>query len=247
MKLPIYFISDNHFMIETSLDEENRRLRLFSLFKSIKSTGGTLVIGGDFFDFWFDKNEMTTIYYEDILSELELLNQSGISIHYIAGNHDYWDFGYFHKRFNANFHKGDLIIQSENQKILVTHGDGLLKNDHSYRVMKKIIRHPISISLFALLPEGWGVKAAKFVSRTSEKKSRMNVINDNVKSEIKDYHANYWEKKYNTVLVGHYHQTGISKVSSKRLIFMGDWINYFTVTRFDKSGWSQNIWEDIVE
>ena len=54
MKLPIYFISDNHFLLENSKLELERRLKLFQLFCEIQKTGGTLVIGGDFFDFWLE-------------------------------------------------------------------------------------------------------------------------------------------------------------------------------------------------
>ena len=52
MQLPIYFISDNHFMLSKNELESKRRRKLFDLFVKIKKTGGTLIIGGDFFDFW---------------------------------------------------------------------------------------------------------------------------------------------------------------------------------------------------
>ena len=54
LSLPIYFVSDNHFSMEKSDGEQNRREKLFSLFDKIESSKGTLIIGGDFFDFWFD-------------------------------------------------------------------------------------------------------------------------------------------------------------------------------------------------
>ena len=40
MKLPIYIISDNHFLLEKSKEEQNRRRKLFDLFENIKKTGG---------------------------------------------------------------------------------------------------------------------------------------------------------------------------------------------------------------
>ena len=46
MKLPIYCISDNHFLLENNLDEMKRRQKLFSLFHYIKKTGGTLILDG---------------------------------------------------------------------------------------------------------------------------------------------------------------------------------------------------------
>ena len=51
MKKPIYIISDNHFLLEKSNIEEQRRQKLFKLFEKIKKSGGTLILGGDFLTF----------------------------------------------------------------------------------------------------------------------------------------------------------------------------------------------------
>ena len=69
------------------------------VFDKIKITGGTLVIGGDFFDFWFNYQYVIPSGYVDLLEHLSRLHRSGISIHFVLGNHDYWDFGYFNKYF----------------------------------------------------------------------------------------------------------------------------------------------------
>ena len=71
------------------------------------------------------------------------LHNNNIDIHYIVGNHDYWDFGYLNKITGMNIYKSDLEFEYNNQKILITHGDGILKSDYSYRFMKKIIRSKI--------------------------------------------------------------------------------------------------------
>ena len=81
--------------------EIDRREKLYHVFDKIKSSGGTLIIGGDFFDFWFDYNSPHLTEYNSLIYELNQLSKSGIEIHYILGNHDYWDFGSFKKKFNA--------------------------------------------------------------------------------------------------------------------------------------------------
>mgnify|MGYP001220418019 CR=1 FL=1 len=109
MKLPLYFISDVHFQMTNSKQEKLRRKKMYSLFKKIQNTGGTLIIGGDFFDFWYDYGYYIAPEYSDVFDELDKLNQSGINIHYVAGNHDYWDFGFFKKKFKAKFYKNDQL------------------------------------------------------------------------------------------------------------------------------------------
>ena len=46
-----------------------------------------------------------------------------------------------------------------------------------------------------------------------------------------DYAKSQWLMGYTTVLIGHYHQKGIMEENGKYLIFMGDWLRHFTVTR----------------
>ena len=140
MKAPFYIISDNHFMMKDTLDEKKRREKLFAIFDKIKSNKeGTLIIGGDFFDFWFETDYVIPSGYQDLIDELKELNESGIGIHYLAGNHDYWNFGYLENKINLKFHKGNLQFNFNKNRILITHGDGLLKKDFSYRIFKKII------------------------------------------------------------------------------------------------------------
>ena len=127
MHSPFYIISDNHFMMKNTSSEKDRREKLFKVFSLIKKEGkGTLIIGGDFFDFWFETKNIVPKGYENLIVALQELNDAGIEIHFIAGNHDYWDFGYLQRTANINFHKGDLKFMLNGKNILITHGDGFL-------------------------------------------------------------------------------------------------------------------------
>ncbi len=241
MKLPIYCISDNHFSIVDSEYEKNRRNKLFSLFEKIKTTGGTLIIGGDFFDFWFDYKSHHP-NYTSLFSSLSNLSNKGIEIHYILGNHDYWDFGYFTKTFNGIVHHNDLHhIFPDGNKLLFTHGDGLLKSDVGYRLMRKIIRSQICIFLFKLLGQKIGYKIAQLISNTSAHYHHHDDKADTIISEICSTMKKYTDQ-YNYILVGHYHQIGIFDINNTKIIFMGDWLNKFTVTIYNGEEWVQEEW-----
>ncbi|SVD42292.1 uncharacterized protein METZ01_LOCUS395146, partial [marine metagenome] len=220
-KQPVYFISDNHFVSEATPSEKERRNRLYQVFEKIKNTGGTLVIGGDFFDFWFNYKYVIPSGYEDLLDHLDDLNQSGITIHYVLGNHDYWDFGYFKKKFNALVYDQNLEINNGNAKIQVCHGDGLLKNDIGYRFMKKIIRSKLCIFLFRNFHADWGCWLARKISKTSEAYNHNDTKSKSIRKEMIEYAQTQWAAGFTTVLLGHYHQTGIVEENGKHLIFMG--------------------------
>ena len=245
LKLPVYFISDNHFHFNVNNEEQKRRSCLFNLFKNIKSTGGTLVIGGDFFDYWFNYKYVIPYGYIDLLGELEKLNKSGIKIHYILGNHDYWDFGYFKNKFSAEVYDGNMNIKCSNNIIQVCHGDGLLKNDIGYRILKKIIRSKLFIFSFRNLHADWGCWLATKISNLSSSYNHIDDTNKQIRMEMVEYARTQWKVGINTVLLGHYHQTGIIEENGNRLIFLGDWIKHFTVTRFDENGWWQGRFDEV--
>ena len=150
MEQPIYIVSDNHFtMNDSDVHEQERRNKLFNVLNKIKKNKrGTLIIGGDFFDYWFEYKNVIPNGYQNIIEELKNLKKSGITIHYILGNHDYWDFGYLNKEIGLITHKNDFEFNYNNKKILITHGDGLLKNDYGYRCMNRIIRSKLNLILF---------------------------------------------------------------------------------------------------
>ena len=245
MKKPIYIVSDNHFMLTKSNDEIIRREKIFNLFNHINNTKGTLIIGGDFFDFWLESFYGVPAYYEDILSELKKLNSNGIEIHYVVGNHDYWDFGFLTKNCGIIIHKSDFIFNINNKNFLITHGDGLLKNDSLYRFMKKIIRSKLFVLLVRLMPSSIMTAIAKQISNTNSKFDQSEHLPQHCKKELEDYAINEIENNnINTVLMGHYHQLGIKEINDGYFIHLGDWITQFTVTIFNEEGcWEQKSWD----
>ena len=67
---------------------------------------------------------------------------------------------------------------------------------------------------------------------------------DTIRHEINEYIQNHWINNYDVILVGHYHLTGIDSINNKKIIYLGDWLNYYTVTYLNDSGWKQLSWEE---
>jgi len=248
MKAPFYIISDNHFMMDDNDEEKARRKKLFAIFKKIKQNKtGTLIIGGDFFDFWFETNYAVPNGYQNIIKELIAVKKSGVDIHYIAGNHDYWDFGYLSKTTDLIFHKKDLEFNYNNQKILITHGDGLLKNDYGYRFMKKIIRSKLFIYLFKLFPPHISFKLANKLSRSSSHYNHNDKFINTIIKDVSNYAKDKWANNINIVMVGHYHQQKIIHNKESSLIFLGDWLGKYTVTTLNEDEIWQGNWKEFIE
>ena len=248
MKAPFYIISDNHFMMQDNIEEHDRRKKLFSVFASIKKQGpGTLIIGGDFFDFWFETDYVVPNGYHDLIEELALLNSAGIEIHYLAGNHDYWNFGYLEKKIGLTFYKGDLEFNFNNSNILITHGDGLLKSDYGYRLLKKIIRHSIFIKLFKMMPPKISFNLANQLSKSSSDYNHNNKFIKTIMHDISEYAKMQWSNNHDIVMVGHYHQQKVIREKDGVLIFLGDWLTKFSVTTLNEKGIWQGNWDEFIK
>ena len=146
---------------------------------------------------------------------------------------------------HADVYDGNMEFEYNNLRIQVCHGDGLLKNDIGYRLIKKIIRSNLCIFLFRNFHADWGCWLAKQVSRISGSYHNHDSNNETIRNEMIGYARTQWDVGFKTVLLGHYHQTGIIKENGNSLIFMGDWLRHYTVTRLEKNGWWQGNWKEI--
>ena len=241
MKTPIFFVSDNHFQKRNDEDERRRRNLFYSLLDHIKESKGTLIIGGDFFDFWFEYTGYIPFEYLDIFEKLKELKNNGIEIYYVLGNHDYWDFGFFNKIFATKSFKDEFYFQHDHQNFLIIHGDGVLKEDRGYRLFRRIIRSRLCIALYSILPPSIGYYIAKKISHADKPKEYYK-DNKQLKEKLVQYAKEKW-KDTDILLVGHYHQAGIIEENNKKLIFLGDWLNKYLVTKYDNGNWEQINWD----
>ena len=255
MNGPIYIVSDNHFSMNNNNSEKERREKLFKVFEKIKSefvskynNTSSLILGGDFFDYWFEYNNVIPTGYSSLLESLKNLTEMGIDVHFVVGNHDYWDFGYLHKTTGMKVHKTDLEFVYNNQKILLTHGDGLLRKDYGYKLLKLIIRHPVFIKLFKILPPNWTCSLAKKISKSSSKYNHHDKYVDTIKKDINSFAENKWTEGFDSILVGHYHQTGIiNNKNNNKIIYLGDWLSKFTVTMINENKYWQGDWKEFLD
>ena len=65
--------------------------------------------------------------------------------------------------------------------------------------------------------------------------------------DITKFSKKKWDEGYDSVLVGHYHQTGINNYGNKKLIYLGDWLSKYTVTVFDDNNCWQGNWEQFID
>ena len=171
----LFFISDAHFGAESPEKEKLKSARFFSFLEYFECQDADLYIVGDLFDFWFEYKHAVPRRHFQIIAYLSDLCRKGRNIHYLAGNHDFWLGSFMENEVGLVLHPDHYSIPDLPYRIYVKHGDGLMKNDHGYRFLKKVLRNPVNIFLYRLLHPDFGIPLALFFSSWSrEVKDRAN-------------------------------------------------------------------------
>ncbi|MBK6909520.1 MAG: UDP-2,3-diacylglucosamine diphosphatase [bacterium] len=110
--------------------------------------GGSLVINGDLFDFWYEWKTVIPKRFFRILRTLQEATESGTPVYLLAGNHDFRLRGFLEQEIGLRTIQDALTLQIARQSIFVFHGDGVLRSDYGYRLLKRILRNRLAQRLF---------------------------------------------------------------------------------------------------
>lgn len=227
----IYFLSDAHLGAQDHEAEARKAHHLVSFLEYFAAQDAILVIVGDLFDFWFEYRHAIPQRHFHIISLLTNLCRSGKEIHYMAGNHDFWLGSFMKNEVGLHLHLDDYVINNENYKIFMKHGDGLLKKDYLYRAMKKVLRSPLNTSLYRMLHPDLGIPLALFCSHLSRQASR-----DRSGYSDMDYREFAYARiadGYDYVVLGHTHWPALEQHGGGWYINPGYWMDDFTFAVID--------------
>ena len=225
--MSIYFISDAHFGHDNPEKERLKLSKLDSFFEMVASEGEKLYILGDLFDFWFEYKHTIPKDHVAVLFRLSKLIESGVKLTYVAGNHDFWLGDLLTDQLGIEIYKDELSVTHDGKKMLLTHGDGLAKNDRAYRILKRIMRNRFNIFLYRQVPPDIGIPFAKWCSRlsrghTSERPK------ESFLQEYRDYAERRLGEGHDCVICAHTHYPEKIEFDNGIYINTGDWFENFT-------------------
>ena len=90
----------------------------------------------------------------------------------------------------------------------------------------------------------------KFANKLSKSSSGYNHNDDYVDmiiNDLSEFAKKQWKNNIDIVMVGHYHQEKIISEENKKLVFLGDWLDKFTVTLLNDDGVWQGNWKQFIE
>ena len=218
----VYFIADAHLGVRSREREAVREERLHDFLRSLAGRAGRLVIAGDLFDFWFEYRAAIPRRHFATLAILRGLRESGVALTYLNGNHDFWLGRFLADEVGIETVGGPLALAAQGRRLWVHHGDGLVGGDLGYRMLRAVIRHPVSIALYGLLHPDLGIPLAHLVSRWSrQSRGESRLEPERLWREIA---MPRFAEGFDGVLVGHFHHAYERREPGREFFLLGDWI-----------------------
>lgn len=232
---PFFIVSDTH--LGAVPESTEREFRRFLAERAAQGSG--LLINGDLFDFWFEYRTVVPARHVRVLAALADLVESGVPLYFVGGNHDAWGGEFLEREVGATLLEGPIVADLGGRRALVAHGDGVGEGDLGYRILKRFIRHPITVGAFRLIHPDWGAWIAGRVSSTEEKSSPHDDSGTSRAVPIRE-----WARReigarpdIDLVVAGHAHVPEIVEVQPGRYyVNSGDWVRNRTYVELPAGG-----------
>lgn len=226
----IYFFSDAHLGLGTKDEDRAKEDRIVNFLDRIRTDADHLFILGDLFDYWFEYKTVVPKGYARLFASLAELNRTGIGITYLAGNHDFWMKGYLAEEFNIEVFPDPIERIIGGKRFYLHHGDGLVKDDTGYRLLKRIFRNKFNIWLFSWVHPDITAGIARWSSRTSRDYTSGRKFEA---TDMIDFAARKITAGYDFVIMGHNHRSLCKRIGKGTYVNLGDWITENTYAVFD--------------
>jgi UDP-2,3-diacylglucosamine hydrolase len=232
----IFFTSDFHLGLQTGSPPVDREKKVVRWLNSVAPDAKEIYLLGDIFDFWWEYKLVVPRGFTRFLGTVSSITDSGIPIHFFAGNHDMWVGDYLSNECGLIIHTTPLTTVLNGKKFHLAHGEGLGTRDIGFKILLSIFRNrPLRIMYSALHPYigvGFGHKwslnsrlvkgiVKEFLGEEKEDLIRY------AKTVLDNENIDYF-------IFGHRHLAMTYKIAQRvEIIFLGDWINYGSYAEWD--------------
>jgi UDP-2,3-diacylglucosamine hydrolase len=141
------FVSDVH--LDASAPEASEQFLEFLRTQAVEAEA--LYILGDLFETWVGDDDIDPAKAR-ICDGLRTLTTSGVGCFVLHGNRDFLIGREFCRKTGSRLLADPVIADLDGERVLLTHGDALCTDDHSYQELRSTVRTPDWQRRFLALP-----------------------------------------------------------------------------------------------
>lgn len=218
------FLSDAHLQHP---GDTNYRL-LLDFLSSLRGTTDTLCILGDLFDFRVGLPGLCFPEHEPLLLALQELGRAGTRLIYLEGNHDFHLQEELTRRLGAEVYPGPVTLELHGLRIRLCHGDLINRADWRYRLLHRLLRHPMVYRAARLLPQSTIEQLRHKLQQKSKGRYRQDRDRWDYRTIVRSYAASIRSQGHDALLLGHFHLPFMESQGPFTLVSLGDWISQFS-------------------
>lgn len=180
-----------------------------------------LYLNGDLFHYLIAHPKFYTPPVEKVFDRFRRLRDSGVEVHYVEGNRDFFIRGSFAEKSVSDV-ATEYAITAGDRKYLVVHGDMINDRDYPYRFWRLASKNPISKFSLKLIPQR---AARRFVDNVEKKLSRTNFKHKS-KLPLEGMEAYARRRRgegFTNVVFGHFHEKLVMPAGDATVIIVPPW------------------------
>jgi UDP-2,3-diacylglucosamine hydrolase len=242
----IYFASDFHLGLATGDSSIDRERKAVSWLITAASDAKEIYLLGDVFDFWWEYSNVVPKGFTRFLGTISSITDSGIPVHFFAGNHDLWVGDYLAEECGMTIHKSPITVTFNDKTFHLAHGDRLGSKNIAGNFLSMLFRNRALQKMYSTLNPSFGVAIGQKWSQSSKFfKGKTKDFQGEENEDLIRYAKTILSKeKIDYFIFGHRHLAMSYELNPNcEIMFLGDWINSYNYVLWD--GEKLNIWPVI--
>jgi UDP-2,3-diacylglucosamine pyrophosphatase LpxH len=213
----IFVIGDSH--IGLSPGSEQKILAWVDRLETLQPRA--LYLNGDVFHYLIAHPKFYTTAVERVFDRFRRLRDSGVGVHYVEGNRDFFLRGSFAETSVSDVAL-EYTVPAGERKYLIVHGDMINDHDIQYRFWRLASKNPLSRFSLKLIPErvarGFVDGVEKKLSKTNFKhKSRLPL------AQMESYARKRRGEGFTNVVFGHFHEKLVMPAGDATVAIVPPW------------------------
>jgi len=226
--MKIIFFSDTHL----TRNNEARTQYVRNFIHTVCRRADSVVILGDLFEFYHGYHGYIFPWFEDIINDMRMLTQSGKSVYFLEGNHEYHMGEFFVSHTGVRAGR-DLTIDIDGKRTFLSHGDEIFRNCLVEWLRSPFMRRLMDYCKPTLL---WNLAMFGGVFLSDKRKH----YNEKVKNQFREFAVKKLDEGYDIVILGHSHMADMveypSEQGKKLYVNTGDFIQYASYLEYTSDG-----------